>query len=55
MIVDRAVLITGSFYFTKAAEEKNAENLLIISSKELAKPYIENWQKHLEHSEFYGK
>jgi phosphatidylserine/phosphatidylglycerophosphate/cardiolipin synthase-like enzyme len=50
IIIDRAVVITGSFNFTKAAEEKNAENLLIIRSKELAKPYHENWQRHREHS-----
>ncbi len=42
MIIDRAIVITGSFNFTKAAEEKNAENLLIISSKDLAKAiYLE--------------
>jgi phosphatidylserine/phosphatidylglycerophosphate/cardiolipin synthase-like enzyme len=50
ILVDRSVVITGSFNFTKAAEEKNAENLLIIRSKELAKPYLENWQRHREHS-----
>ena len=50
ILIDRAVVITGSFNFTKAAEEKNAENLLIIRSKELAKPYLENWQRHREHS-----
>jgi phosphatidylserine/phosphatidylglycerophosphate/cardiolipin synthase-like enzyme len=50
IIIDRAVVITGSFNFTKAAEERNAENLLIIRSKELAKPYIENWHRHREHS-----
>ena len=50
IIIDHAVVITGSFNFTKAAEEKNAENLLIIRSKELAKPYLENWQRHREHS-----
>lgn len=55
MIIDKAIVITGSFNFTKAAEEKNAENLLIISSKELAKLYMENWQKHREHSEEYRK
>jgi phosphatidylserine/phosphatidylglycerophosphate/cardiolipin synthase-like enzyme len=54
MIIDRATVITGSFNFTKAAEEKNAENLLIIQSKELAKLYIENWQRHREHSVEYG-
>ena len=53
MIIDKATVITGSFNFTKAAEEKNAENLLIISSKELAKLYLENWRKHKEHSEPY--
>jgi phosphatidylserine/phosphatidylglycerophosphate/cardiolipin synthase-like enzyme len=30
MIIDRQTVITGSFNFTKAAEEKNAENLLVI-------------------------
>jgi phosphatidylserine/phosphatidylglycerophosphate/cardiolipin synthase-like enzyme len=50
ILIDRAVVITGSFNFTKAAEEKNAENLLIVHSKELAKPYLENWQHHREHS-----
>jgi len=54
MIIDKALLITGSFNFTKAAEEKNAENLLVIRSKELASTYIENWQRHKEHSERYA-
>jgi len=34
MVLDGSVVITGSFNFTKAAEESNAENLLIIHSKE---------------------
>ena len=51
MIIDREIVITGSFNFTKAAEEKNAENLLIIRDKGLAKVYIENWEKHKGHSE----
>jgi phosphatidylserine/phosphatidylglycerophosphate/cardiolipin synthase-like enzyme len=53
MIIDKTTVITGSFNFTKAAEEKNAENLLIIKSKELASLYIDNWMKHREHSEPY--
>jgi len=36
MVVDDATVITGSFNFTKAAEENNAENLLVIRSPELA-------------------
>jgi phosphatidylserine/phosphatidylglycerophosphate/cardiolipin synthase-like enzyme len=50
MIIDGTTVITGSFNFTKAAEEKNAENLLIIKSGELAKLYVENWKNHKEHS-----
>jgi phosphatidylserine/phosphatidylglycerophosphate/cardiolipin synthase-like enzyme len=53
MIIDRETVITGSFNFTKAAEEKNAENLLIIKNKGLAKLYLDNWSKHREHSEKY--
>ena len=54
MIIDKQTVITGSFNFTKAAEEKNAENLLIIRSEVLASYYLENWQKHREHSKRYG-
>jgi phosphatidylserine/phosphatidylglycerophosphate/cardiolipin synthase-like enzyme len=54
MVIDKETVITGSFNFTKAAEEHNAENLLIIRSKELAKAYIENWHEHKGHSEVYG-
>jgi phosphatidylserine/phosphatidylglycerophosphate/cardiolipin synthase-like enzyme len=53
MIIDKSTVITGSFNFSKAAEEKNAENLLVIKSKELAATYIDNWMKHREHSEPY--
>jgi len=54
MIIDSKTIITGSFNFTKSAEEGNAENLLIIYSPELAAKYIENWKKHAEHSEEYA-
>lgn len=53
MIIDKEVVITGSFNFTKAAEESNAENLLVFRDKELASQYIENWQLHDGHSEPY--
>lgn len=53
MVIDGLVLITGSFNFTKAAEEKNAENLLIIRDKELADKFIANWKLHEAHSEAY--
>jgi phosphatidylserine/phosphatidylglycerophosphate/cardiolipin synthase-like enzyme len=54
MILDRATLITGSFNFTKAAEEKNAENLLVIRGDAgLVKKYLANFEEHLGHSEKY--
>ncbi len=54
MIIDQATIITGSFNFTKAAEEKNAENLLVIKGEPgLVKKYLANFQEHLEHSERY--
>ncbi|MEN6318319.1 MAG: phospholipase D family protein [Syntrophaceae bacterium] len=55
MIIDRETVITGSFNFTKAAEEKNAENLLIIKNKDMAKEYLDNWDKHKENSESYKR
>lgn len=53
MIIDGETVITGSFNFTKAAEERNAENLLVIHDKALAEKYIRNWHQHEEHSEAY--
>lgn len=52
ILVDRSVLITGSFNFTKSAEEKNAENLLVIKgNKPLVERYIKNFEEHKGHSE----
>lgn len=53
MVIDGQTVITGSFNFTKAAEENNAENMLIIRSQDLAYTYGANWQKHAEHSSQY--
>jgi phosphatidylserine/phosphatidylglycerophosphate/cardiolipin synthase-like enzyme len=54
MIIDRMTVITGSYNFSKAAEEKNAENLLILkNSRELAGAYVGNWEDHKLHSELY--
>ena len=53
MVIDDAVVITGSFNFTKGAEHDNAENLLVIQSKDLAAQYTRNWEAHATHSEPY--
>lgn len=54
MVIDGATVITGSFNFTKNAEESNAENLLVIRDKPLADKYIANWKVHAAHSEPYS-
>ena len=55
MIIDKATLITGSFNFSKAVEESNAENLLILKgNKHLVDRYIQNFEVHKGHSEGYA-
>ena len=53
MVIDSRTILTGSFNFTKAAENSNAENLLVIQDADLAAKYTVNWQAHLKHSEAY--
>ena len=55
MLVDRDRVITGSYNYTKKADRKNAENILILVDKELRDRYFENWQQHLEHSLLYSE
>jgi phosphatidylserine/phosphatidylglycerophosphate/cardiolipin synthase-like enzyme len=55
IIIDDYLTLTGSFNFTKAAEEKNAENLLVISDPSLAKRYLDNWHAHEAHSQAYTR
>ena len=51
MIIDDTTVITGSFNFTKSAETRNAENLLIIlCNPQLAQLYTANWEHHWNQS-----
>jgi len=43
---NRGITLTGSFNFTKAAEENDTENLLVIHDKALAARYIKNWEDY---------
>jgi phosphatidylserine/phosphatidylglycerophosphate/cardiolipin synthase-like enzyme len=53
IVIDGQTVLTGSFNFTKAAEENNAENLLVIHDRELADRYTQNWHEHRQHSDPY--
>jgi phosphatidylserine/phosphatidylglycerophosphate/cardiolipin synthase-like enzyme len=56
MVIDSTTIITGSFNFSKAAEEKNVENLLIITeAPALVTQYEANIQAHAKHSQPYTR
>lgn len=55
MVIDAnstgGTVITGSYNFTRAAQHKNAENVVFITgSAALVQAYVQNWQRHLAHS-----
>lgn len=54
MVIDSDTLVTGSFNFSKAAEQANAENMLIFrGNPALQKLYADNFRFHLSHSTRY--
>jgi phosphatidylserine/phosphatidylglycerophosphate/cardiolipin synthase-like enzyme len=56
MIFDGQTVATGSFNFTKSAENSNAENLLIIkNAPSLVRQYQENFENHAAHSTPYER
>lgn len=44
MVIDGSTVITGSFNFTKSAQERNAENVVIIRDPAIADRYTSNWK-----------
>ena len=48
MIIDDKIVVTGSFNFTKSAQTRNAENVLIITDKQLAQAYLNNFNNRLK-------
>lgn len=56
IVIDRATVITGSFNFTKAAEDKNAENLLVIKGKpKIVAACVDNYRSNKGHSERHSE
>jgi len=50
-IIDGKIVITGSYNWSKDAEERNNENMIIILSIEIAKIYEDEFQKIWKESE----
>jgi len=55
MVIDGHTVITGSFELTDSAEERNAENMVVIRDPALAKRYAANWQEHHAHAEGFAQ
>ena len=54
MIIDAKTVLTGSYNWTAAAEEKNAENLIIFENQEnVAALFFTNWQRRFAVSSPY--
>jgi phospholipase D len=51
IIIDKQKVITGSFNFTRSADSRNAENVIIINDKSVANEYLQNWLKRKLKSE----
>ena len=48
---DAAVVITGSYNFTRSAQEKNAENVVVLSgNRAVTDRFVQNFGRHLDQS-----
>jgi phospholipase D len=43
MILDKRIVVGGSYNFTQAAKNKNAENVVIIDDPKFAEKYVKHW------------
>jgi phosphatidylserine/phosphatidylglycerophosphate/cardiolipin synthase-like enzyme len=52
IVVDSKTVEQGSFNYTRAAENSNAENVLVNwDNRRLAEVYLRDWRRHWDHSE----
>ena len=47
IVIDRALVVAGSFNLTRSAEERNVEDTLFVSSPAVAARFVANWQNRL--------
>lgn len=50
IILDDSKVITGSFNFSDSADNKNAENVLLIDDLDIAREYLANWMRRYSSS-----
>jgi len=49
-IVDEKIVVLGSYNFSKAAEERNDENILIIYNEAIAKFFVQEFERVYAHA-----
>src|SRR5579862_7269385 len=54
LIVDDETVLTGSFNYTWSAENRNAENLIVIHEPAIAAEYVRNWSTSASRSRQVG-
>ncbi len=50
-IIDERIVIAGSYNFSRSAEERNDENVLIIHSPEVARYYLQEFERVFDHAQ----
>ena len=53
MVVDGQAVVTGSFNFSRSAQSRNAENLLVLRDAAIAARYAENWERRRAASQIF--
>jgi phosphatidylserine/phosphatidylglycerophosphate/cardiolipin synthase-like enzyme len=53
IVIDDNLVVTGSYNFTRSAEERNAENVVFIRDQCTAKLFIENFEERWRMAEPY--
>ena len=51
IIFDNRIVITGSYNFSRSAEEKNDENTLILHHRQIAEAFSEEFQRMFEQAQ----
>lgn len=51
MIIDRSIVVTGSYNFTNSAETRNDENVLIIYDRDIARLFLDEFNRVYEQAQ----
>jgi phosphatidylserine/phosphatidylglycerophosphate/cardiolipin synthase-like enzyme len=54
IVIDRRIVIGGSYNYTASVERRNAENVTFIDSEAVAARFLANWARRQAAAEFLG-